>query len=415
MYLNQTSRQASVPGNTALFKHHQRLSHCLQRDPHLQTPSSPHSSMSASPTPRDDGRQFQSVKFPTIPQRARLSHEAAQPGPGKRAIEALPQGIADSAYPPSRSPKIARLESYSAQETGLRSPFTDRQTLGPQQTPTHMPSEPLRATYNLTPRQKKFIRQWYETFASEQSRSFPVHEKITALATLVQTSSQSIVEYLNKKYFDYDRNSVSIGRQTSTSPYLPDHIGRRDHHISYNLKEANRHLPPHIISLVEKYVNASQRRRAQSDGRRNVNNGPYLCTYGCGYRTKRAFDWRRHEEIHEPQELWLCHLCCQNNEQNPFLVNRKDKFLKHVKDAHKDWEPETVLDMSKVDFHANFNPQCPLCRESTTSWEDRCRHVLAHYDDGIHIRGNLSTVRSRSSHTENSSVDESDNVPSDNN
>jgi len=65
------------------------------------------------------------------------------------------------------------------------------------------------------------------------------------------------------------------------------------------LTEADDHLPPTTIDLVEKYVKAC--RCTRNKGSHPVNTGPYKCTFGCGHRTKRAFDWRRHEETHEPQ------------------------------------------------------------------------------------------------------------------
>lgn len=236
--------------------------------------------------------------------------------------------------------------------------------------------------YKLTHKQKKFIRQWFESFATDQPQRFPPSETINALATLVQASQQTVLDYINKKYITPETTVASSRLQDPESHPLADDRQRKDTFAGYTVKDANRHLAPATLQLVEKYVAACQRRRAQIDGRRSVNAGPFRCTFGCGYQTKRAFDWRRHEETHEPQELWLCLLCYQNNhEQNPFLVNRKDKFLKHAKEAHKGWEAETVLDMSKVDFHANFNPQCPLCPEVSQSWDERCRHILGHYED----------------------------------
>ena len=43
--------------------------------------------------------------------------------------------------------------------------------------------------------------------------------------------------------------------------------------------------------------------------------------------------------------------------------------------------------MSKLDFRAKFDPKCPLCPEISETWDDRCRHILAHYEDAeIHNR-----------------------------
>ncbi|KAF2709338.1 hypothetical protein K504DRAFT_345106, partial [Pleomassaria siparia CBS 279.74] len=213
----------------------------------------------------------------------------------------------------------------------------------------------------LTKKQKLFVRQWIENFVDRESRSFPANEEVNALATLIHSSPQIILEYIHNKFALTRTSSATSG---------------------YSFKEKNRHLGA-SLDAVERYVIACHRRRAPNDGRRKINIGPYRCTYGCGYRTKRPFDWRRHEETHEPQELWLCHFCRQNEHQNPFLVNRKDKFLSHSKSAHKDWDPEQVSMMSKLDFHAKFDPKCPICPETTDSWNDRCKHIIRHFEDDI--------------------------------
>jgi hypothetical protein len=112
-----------------------------------------------------------------------------------------------------------------------------------------------------------------------------------------------------------------------------------------------------------------------------------------------VFDWRRHEETHSPQELWLCHYCVQNSDQTPFLVNRRDKFLRHAKEIHKEREAEDVLDISRVDFHPEFDPHCPLCPDTTSSWEDRCKHIIAHFEDEEHGGSKGMSKWSRSRYT----------------
>ncbi|KAF2117606.1 hypothetical protein BDV96DRAFT_489824, partial [Lophiotrema nucula] len=235
----------------------------------------------------------------------------------------------------------------------------------------------------LSNKQKSFIRQWYEDFANGQaSSSYLASEQVNALATLLRVPVQPVMDYINKKYINPSNYLPANSDFAPTSGRAHDPKRRPPFQPDYSLTEANQHLHSTTLSLVERYVQACQRRRAQNDGRRSVNDGPFRCTFGCGYRTKRAFDWRRHEETHEPQELWLCLVCSQKGEQNPFLVNRKDKFLKHAKDAHKDgWEPEVVLEMSRVDFRGTFDPQCPNCPTTSDTWDDRCRHILGHYED----------------------------------
>lgn len=231
----------------------------------------------------------------------------------------------------------------------------------------------------LATKQKRFLQLWYEDFAQLNIDSSLSSDYMTALAKVIHTEPRLVFDFIDQR-----RKSI---HQTGQSSGLGDNV-RRLSQSSEALRgsdgspstEANDHLPPMTLNLVEKYVFACRRRRAQTDGRRSVNQGPFRCTFGCGYRTKRAFDWRRHEETHEPQELWLCIVCNMNN---PFLVNRKDKFLKHVSDKHRDHVAEKLLDDSKLAFVPDAVLACPICKAESDSWDERCRHVLGHFEDEV--------------------------------
>ncbi|KAF2834009.1 hypothetical protein CC86DRAFT_312263 [Ophiobolus disseminans] len=229
----------------------------------------------------------------------------------------------------------------------------------------------------LANKQKKFLRLWYEDFAQLSVGSPPPSECVSALAKVIRTQPHLVFEYIDQRHKSVHDTGRSLLTEelSQASPHSP--------HDPYLLAEANDHLEPITLTLVEKYVTACRRRRSQNDGRRSVNTGPYRCTFGCGYRTKRAFDWRRHEETHDPQELWLCTICSQKDSQNPFLVNRKDKFLKHVNDKHGGYAAEKVLDSSKVAFVPRAELACPLCGTDSGSWDERCRHVLGHFEDEV--------------------------------
>jgi hypothetical protein len=259
--------------------------------------------------------------------------------------------------------------------------------------PSHM------GVSELNTKQKDFIRKWFEDFAAGQAPPILGTEEYHALATLIKTPSQLVWEYINRKYPNpaslLPTHNLRVPKDNSFDVNIEDIASS----TTYSVLDANKHLPPTTLRLVEKYIQGSQRRRAHTDGRRKVNNGPFRCTYGCGYRTKRVFDWRRHEETHSPQELWLCHYCVQNGDQTPFLVNRRDKFLRHAKEIHKEREAEDVLDISRVDFRAEFDPQCPRCPDTTSSWEDRCKHIIAHFEDEEHGGSKGMSERSRSRYT----------------
>jgi hypothetical protein len=232
----------------------------------------------------------------------------------------------------------------------------------------------------LESKQKRFLQRWYEDFAEINVDSSLSSEYAAALAKAIRADPQLVFEFIDKRHRNahntQQASTVEDNARRSSNSTQPLYDGSE----ADLLTEANSHLPPTTLTLVEKYVIACRRRRSQNDGRRSVNTGPYRCTFGCGYRTKRAFDWRRHEETHEPQELWLCTICTM---QNPFLVNRKDKFLKHVNDKHRDHTAEKALDDSKVAFVPSAELACPYCGAESGSWDERCRHVLGHFEDEV--------------------------------
>jgi hypothetical protein len=237
--------------------------------------------------------------------------------------------------------------------------------------------------FALTRKQQRFLRQWYNDFARPDVDASISEEHKVALATAIEAQPNLVLSYIEQRCNGDDIASHAIDNETRAveSPQYRQDIGLDAG--PYTLAEANHHLPKPILTLVEKYVSACRRRRSQNDGRRSVNSGPYRCTFGCGYRTKRAFDWRRHEETHEPQELWLCTMCSHNDNNNPFLVNRKDKFLKHATDKHVHIGAEDVLESSRLAFVPLAELRCPYCGEDSGSWDERCRHVLGHFDDEV--------------------------------
>lgn len=234
-----------------------------------------------------------------------------------------------------------------------------------------------RTSSPLSQAQQRLLRQWYQDFAHPDVAPDLPDARIASFASAIETQKELVADYIEQRregsdtsydMADVDQTFTDIHRSTepSTQPYT--------------LSNANNHLPPLTLSLVEKYVSACRRRRSQNDGRRSVNTGPYRCTFGCGYRTKRVFDWRRHEETHEPQELWLCSICASDN---PFLVNRKDKFLKHAADKHGGVPAEGLLEKGKVPFVPRGQLGCGVCGVESASWDERCRHVLGHFEDEV--------------------------------
>lgn len=234
---------------------------------------------------------------------------------------------------------------------------------------------------SLTKKQQRFLRLWHEDFAQADSSSAMVEECTTALATAMQTQPGLVFDYIERRRKGSEEHDKELGNlHEEHSPSYQSQASEASTE-PYTLSKANDHLPQPTLALVEKYISACRRRRSPTDGRRSVNSGPFRCTFGCGYRTKRVFDWRRHEETHEPQELWLCTICARSELHNPFLVNRKDKFLKHAADKHTHVAAEEVLQKSKLPFVPRAELGCTYCGEESGTWDERCRHVLGHFED----------------------------------
>ncbi|KAF2490755.1 hypothetical protein BU16DRAFT_433932, partial [Lophium mytilinum] len=142
----------------------------------------------------------------------------------------------------------------------------------------------------------------------------------------------------------------------------------------------NDRLPQNVRQAIEKYVEACSKKRARGDGRRKVNNGRYACTADCGYLTKRPFDWRRHEETHQPQEFWLCEICRTAFPPKMVLVSRGDKLRPHIKNDHPEDDADDVVEQSKQDYVADFKRRCGFCGDRFESWDSRNTHILAHFD-----------------------------------
>jgi hypothetical protein len=237
----------------------------------------------------------------------------------------------------------------------------------------------------LTKEQRELLQQWYEGFGRPLVAPTLPDEHIVAFATAIRIKPEVVMDYVRRRRKSNGTTDHSVdAKQPGEDTMLCSVELMQPSSETYTLATANKHLPPTILPIVERYVSGCSRRRSQNDGRRSVNKGPYRCTFGCGYRTKRAFDWRRHEETHEPQELWLCKICGHNDTHNPFLVNRKDKFLKHVTDKHgSSAAAETVLDKSKLEFVPRATLGCLFCEVKSVNWDERCRHVLGHFEDEV--------------------------------
>ena len=306
--------------------------------------------------------------------------------PTKRGISEESHDPADNLQPRSKAARMV-IPSMSYPVSTITTPV-DHQLLASFNQPSpyqsisddmRYPDRPVVNMVRLTKKQKKTIRNWYKDHATSEGNDYVSREVVGALATLIKAPPDTIWQWMSKRFFD------TTQRRSAKDVPVPRVRSQTDHgspvsNGPYSLAGANSHLSSDVLELIEKYVRPSHRRRTQSDGRRRINKGPYACTFGCGYQTKRTFDWRRHEETHQPQRLWLCHACREPPCRNPFLVNRSDKLLQHIKDSHKGSDAESVLEASDLKFRADFVRKCHLCEEQFGNWDERCKHILRHYD-----------------------------------
>jgi hypothetical protein len=122
----------------------------------------------------------------------------------------------------------------------------------------------------------------------------------------------------------------------------------------------------------------------------------YPCTVGCQRKFGSASDWKRHEENKYPQKLWFCTLCGDVDDASMSdLYYRKDKFLKHVRTKHATWINDHHSDgAERAITHcavlsplalAPFPSKCMFCEEEFQQWDDRCTHLLAHFDNKMDV------------------------------
>jgi hypothetical protein len=232
----------------------------------------------------------------------------------------------------------------------------------------------------LSIQQRQLDLQCGLAFRKSDANNVWRERSVIGLAAGIEPVPQSSLDY-SKQHYGNSSNSEMTRRSASNRRSCfrshSDSLG-----LTKDFTDASASTTSTMATLINNYVLACQRPRPKLDQRRSANTGPYRCTFGCDYRTGRNSDWRRHEESHEPQALWLCELCCQIDPLRPFLVNRKDKFLSHVKARHNGYRPEEVLVTSRVPFAPKI-AECPYCYAGLTpknwSWDERCKHVLQHF------------------------------------
>lgn len=145
-----------------------------------------------------------------------------------------------------------------------------------------------------------------------------------------------------------------------------------------------------IRDAIEGYRRDAELKCRKGRKKQKSPSGIYFCTSKCGFRTTRPDDWKKHEEINQPQEFWACKFC-HTEQKGPHIDHRKDKLKDHMKAAHtcdsKREDFDTFIESCKVPTTAVFNGKCIFCEYVASTWKERCLHIANHFKDKRSIGG----------------------------
>ncbi|KAF2099033.1 hypothetical protein NA57DRAFT_56662 [Rhizodiscina lignyota] len=130
------------------------------------------------------------------------------------------------------------------------------------------------------------------------------------------------------------------------------------------------------------------------------NDGTWECTWGCEKRFKGRYEWERHEEMRQPQAVYLCILCRREGRKDPKLFLRKDKMRDHLVRAQVHAQgresTEKLVEQSFFSRPVNarlFEPRCGFGGYKFKSWKDRLNHLHDHFHDYYESRNGTRYIR----------------------
>jgi hypothetical protein len=85
---------------------------------------------------------------------------------------------------------------------------------------------------------------------------------------------------------------------------------------------------------------------------------------------QRKADWKRHEELHFPQEHWIC---CSKE------FARLDKWREHRRGIHKSNPSPSEIESARKPIAGSFPRNCRYCGFETTGWTEWIDHVADHF------------------------------------
>ena len=103
-----------------------------------------------------------------------------------------------------------------------------------------------------------------------------------------------------------------------------------------------------------------------------VEDRPYACTHRCGRNFQRKDDWRKHEELNFPQEVWLCREGnCQALSVTAQVHFRRNKFREHLLKHHHHVQPtKEGIEFYRFPIGSKFPKKCIFigCPKKFNGW-----------------------------------------------
>lgn len=185
------------------------------------------------------------------------------------------------------------------------------------------------------------------------------------------------------------RSNSNNGKDTARS-FVPLHSDASNTPLQYgpsahttlNVQKTVMLRPTEALrQLARSIILNSVQTGCKSNGHRTNQSGPYACTLGCGYRSKRHKDLIRHEQIVYPQQFWFCFMCGDPAKPTAkHVYTRDDKIHHHIKTFHRGVLAAKQCEVTGV--RSLFPEQCAICLHHPQSWDERCKHVRWHHESG---------------------------------
>jgi hypothetical protein len=224
--------------------------------------------------------------------------------------------------------------------------------------------------------------------------------------------------------------SASSGGSHNSAPSRTPRRGRR--RVAPYPPPWEHPIPPPwehpVTSRLGDRISASRDSSARRHEDKYDTEHPYMCTFRCGKRFKRKYDWVRHEEaVHFPQEIWVCcanevpsfgncpycstespdrsHLeghgfdACKARSLEQRTFYRRDNFVAHIHKVHGNGEKHPTAGFGCLknsgygcsDLADKWKRQAPpispddpvlkcgFCGVRLSTWETRRDHISNHF------------------------------------